>query len=86
LVFKLAQVLQIHQVFLEFLPGDLFEDGFLDEKTVLQPPLPAKILDLCGNLIVDLNRQSGLCLFHHSCIIKPLYNFVNNKFILVNFR
>jgi len=84
-MFELAQILQIHQVFFELLSRELFEDGFLDEKSVLQPPLPAETLDPLGNFIVDLNGQSGFLLFLHSFIIKPFSNFVKNKFTLINF-
>ena len=84
-MFELAQILQIYQVFLEFLPRELFEDGFLDEKSVFQSPLPAKMLDPLGDFIGDFNGQGSLLFFHHSSIIRPSINFVKNKFILVNF-
>jgi len=84
-MFQLAQVLQIHQVFLEFLPGEKLEDGFFDEKTVLQPSLPAESFNSLGDGIIHFNGQSAFWLFHRAHIIRRLNNFVKKKLIIINF-
>src|SRR4030067_3665278 len=64
LLIQLAQVFQIHEVFFELFSGELFEDGFFDEKSILQSSFPAEMLDPLGDGIHHLHGQSGFCFFH----------------------
>jgi hypothetical protein len=55
LEFQIAKALQLDDIFLKLLSGELFKDGFLDEKAVFNSPLPTIVLGAFGDGIVHFH-------------------------------
>jgi len=77
------QGLHIEQILFQLFARHLFDDGFLDEKAVLDASFPAEFLDSFCDSVIHFNGKGGFLIFHGFPIIPRQTNKIKKKLIKV---